>query len=283
MTLPKIIIIGGIVTAVAVGGYLVWNNSPERQSAEGSLLNEYQAFLEDIDDPKTIVDLTANCDNAENFAEQIKSLEAKADALKIKKNNLKTDNTPTPNVIVNDGSQPLELSDGDYSDRIIKEGSQPLEMSDWDGLKPLLPENKPGSEPLELSDGDYSDRIIEDGSQPLELSDGDYTTVLDKINIIEEEINSKLNNLKTLCDKEKKPKEVSGKCEDACKKYSECTHYTEDTTPADWQDAYDSCMIECADWSDKTKICINKQAIKSVDDCTNLSMCALAEYKDVLK
>lgn len=90
--------------------------------------------------------------------------------------------------------------------------------------------------------------------------------------------------MKSLCDKEEnqekkeEKKTISKSCEDACKKYSECTHYTEDTTQQDRKDAYDSCMIECATWSDETKICINKQAIKSPGDCANLSMCALSEY-----
>jgi leucyl-tRNA synthetase len=104
---------------------------------------------------------------------------------------------------------------------------------------------------------------------------------LDKINAYEEEIRRELNNLKSLCDEEEK-EIVSTSCESACKKYSECTHYTEDTTEQDRKDAYDSCMIECVNRSDKTKICINKKPIKTVMDCTHLSICALSEYSNVM-
>jgi hypothetical protein len=104
--------------------------------------------------------------------------------------------------------------------------------------------------------------------------------MLDKINKLEKEIIIQLNNLKSLCDKEDKKEIISTSCVEACKKYSECTHYTEDTTEQDRKDAYDSCMIECANWSDKTKICINKKPIKTVAECTNLSICALSEYSN---
>lgn len=122
------------------------------------------------------------------------------------------------------------------------------------------------------------------GEQVPDLSDPDYDNTLWQINVLEKEMLTELNNLKSLCDNQEKDKKeiISTSCVEACKKYSECTHYTEDTTEQDRRDAYDSCMIECADWSDKTKICINKKTIKTVSDCTNLSMCALAEYNKVM-
>ncbi|MEI6597206.1 MAG: hypothetical protein WCL13_03290, partial [bacterium] len=103
-------------------------------------------------------------------------------------------------------------------------------------------------------------------------------TILDKINAIEEKIVSELNSLKSLCDKEEKKEIISASCIDACKKYSDCAGYTEDATKEDKKDAYDSCMIECAKWSDKTKICINKKPITAPIDCENLGFCALPEY-----
>ncbi len=110
------------------------------------------------------------------------------------------------------------------------------------------------------------------------------TSILSKINVLEEEIIAQINAFKSICEKEQPEKEIiSTSCPDACKKYSECTKYTEDTTQEDRQDAYDSCMIECEKRSDKAKICINKKPIKTVSDCTNLTMCALPEYNNALE
>ncbi|HMS91346.1 MAG TPA: hypothetical protein PKC87_03945, partial [Candidatus Absconditabacterales bacterium] len=146
----------------------------------------------------------------------------------------------------------------------------------------MIPDNttpRPGSEIPELSsDVPPLPDIDPENIQMIP----DNTTLLDKINELEKEIIKELNSLKSLCDDEGEDI-ISNSCDAACKKYSECTHYTEDTTAQDRKDAYDSCMIECAKWSDKTKICINKKPIKTVMDCANLSICALSEYSNAVE
>jgi len=184
-----------------------------------------------------------------------------------------------------------ELISTEQEEYIPKLGEHPL---DFDGNKlpiedkeyiPRLGEQAPDLGDPELISTEQEEYIPKLGEQPLNFIED--TNTLSHINLLEEEIIEQIKNMKSLCDKEEEQQEekkiISKSCEDACKKYSECTHYTEDTTEQDRKDAYDSCMIECATWSDETKTCINKKSIKQPADCANLSMCALAEYSDMMK
>ena len=303
MTLPKTILIGGVTTAVVVAGagiYLAQNNS-KTQSPE-SLLVDYQELLEEMRDSKTKDKLSSNCGNQQKFNNQIQALEEKLDILKKKKINLintadKADNDewipPLP------GSEPLEFDKPTPEE--TGEWIPPIPGSEVPDLDPTPSSDKPastdqdewipplpGSEPLDLTPTPGSDAdsapveeefIPKLGAQPLEIDPTPGNTAIDKINYIEKEILAELNNLKSLCDKEKK-EIISTSCVDACKKYSDCASYTEGATKEDLQDAYDSCFEECQKWSDKTKICINKKQINAPIDCENLGFCALSEYGD---
>lgn len=74
----------------------------------------------------------------------------------------------------------------------------------------------------------------------------------------------------------------STSCDDVCDSYGTCAGFTEEITTADIEEAKTSCKQECAKWSDETKKCITKQPIKAPMDCSNLSMCALKEYQDLI-
>ncbi|HNU95840.1 MAG TPA: hypothetical protein PKH95_00325, partial [Candidatus Magasanikbacteria bacterium] len=180
-------------------------------------------------------------------------------------------------------SEPPELLDY-YPNTDPRPGSEPPELLDYyPNTDP-----RPGSQVPDLSDGDYSDP--RPGSQVPEMSDGNYfnevpelpeiviedsKSVFDQIDEIEQQIITEINNLKSLCDEDEV---ISDSCPEACKKYGDCARYTEDVTEQDIQDAYDSCMEECVNWSKETVICINKKPIKKPLDCRDLSFCALPEY-----
>ncbi len=165
------------MAAASVALLLVIGKLPGQSTPEGVLLNDFNKFLKEVIDPKTKAKLSSNCENQPKFAEQIRDLEKQLEELRERKNEILDSLNPPKK---NDGSEPLELSDGDYSDALPggTPGSEPLELSDGD-YSDVSPEVSLGSEPLELSDGDYSDVSPEDslGSEPLELSDGDYSDV----------------------------------------------------------------------------------------------------------
>jgi len=332
MTLPKIILILGSGAVIAgVGAFLMWGNFPLQGNDGGTLLKDYQEFLEDLKGSKTKTNLSDSCEKPEKFANQIKDLEERLSDLQKRKSDFigeKDDSQFIPELPelpsdefipelpeLDDGSKVPELSGDEFVPELpneefipelpeLNDGSKPLELSDEDFVPelpsdefiPELPELDDGSKVPELSGGDFvpelpelpSDEFIpelpelDDGSKPLDLSDGDYfdsdqkkINVLNEINKIEKQIILELNNLKSLCDKEEV---TSTSCPEACKKYSDCAEYTEGVTAEDIKDAYDSCMEECAKWSDKTKICINKKRIKEPLDCRDLSFCVLPEY-----
>lgn len=276
MSIPKItLILGGVATMAGIGAYIMWGDNPSKDGGGEALLEDYQEFLEDLKNSKTKDKLSSSCENPEKFAKQIKDLEDRLADLQQRKSDL-FDNIPQlpdikdEDIIITEselrpGSEPLDLSDGDYSD--------------------VSPDKQLGSEPLELSDGDYSDQ--RPGSQVLEMSEGDYFNdvpeipehdggnILDQINEIEQQIIVEIKNLKSLCDEDEV---ISDSCPEACKKYSDCARYAEDETEEDIQDAYDSCMEECVNWSKEAVICINKKPIKKPLDCRDLSFCALPEY-----
>ena len=329
MTLPKItLILGGVATMAGVGAYIMWGDGPSRDGGGEALLEDYQEFLKDLKNSKTKDKLSSSCENPEKFAKQIKDLEDRLADLQQRKSDL-FDNIPQlPDIKDEDiiiieseprpGSEPLELSDGDYSDP--RPGSQVPELLEYypnndprpgsqvpellesypnndprpgsqvPELLEYYPNNdpRPGSQVPDLSDGDYSDP--RPGSQVPEMSDGNYFNdvpelpeipehdggnILDQINEIEQQIITEINNLKSLCDEDEV---ISDSCPEACKKYSDCARYAEDETEEDIQDAYDSCMEECVNWSKETVICINKKPIKKPLDCRDLSFCALPEY-----
>ena len=78
-----------------------------------------------------------------------------------------------------------------------------------------------------------------------------------------------MEELKSLCseDEQDKKKVVSDKCSDACQRYKDCAAYGDDATPADLNDAYATCIEECATWPKDMVKCINAVDIKVPNDC----------------
>ena len=311
MNLPKTLLIGGIATAVVAVGvitYFTLDKSSNMKSSEDSLLKDYQELLEQVKDPKTKANLSSSCGNTEQFANQLFLFENELNLLQKRKNDLfnKQESVPPlPDIneediiIVDDprpGSEVPELSDDNYvpplpdineEDIIIvddpRPGSEVPELSDDNYVPPLpdineeyiiiVDDPRPGSEVPELSDDNYVPPLPDINEEDIII-----ITTLDRINVIEEDIILELNNLKSICEEEKNTEIISTSCVDACKKYYDCAGYTEGSTKEDQQDAYDGCFEECQKWSDETKICINKKPIYTVVDCTNFTICALAEY-----
>jgi len=290
----KNIIIGGIATVIVAAGAIIlvnWNQWSHIDTLD-DLVKDYQELSEDVKLSKTKSDLLAACENPGGFNKQIQELENTLARLRQRKNDIT--NTPIEvkeeEYIPRLGEQVPDLWEPDpiqQEEYIPKPGQFPLDLDGNIVIEnekeyiPRLGEQVPDLwEPDPIQQEEYIPRL---GEQSLDFIEN--TSILSEITVLEEEILTELNNLKSLCDnQEKKKKEIiSNSCIDACKKYSECTHYTQDTTEQDRKDAYDSCMIECADWSNKTKICINKKPIKTVSDCTNLSIGALSEYGNNLE
>ncbi|OGF26388.1 hypothetical protein A2331_06505 [Candidatus Falkowbacteria bacterium RIFOXYB2_FULL_34_18] len=98
---------------------------------------------------------------------------------------------------------------------------------------------------------------------------------------LERQIGDILQELKTICPDEQAPakkRAVSDKCSDACQRHRDCAAYTEDATPADLKDAYDTCLEECAAWPKEMVKCINKTDIKTPNDCVSFLNCRLPQY-----
>lgn len=97
----------------------------------------------------------------------------------------------------------------------------------------------------------------------------------------EQKINSILQVLRELCQEEEKApvkKAISDKCSDACQRYKSCAAYTEDATPADVEDAYGTCMEECATWPKENITCINAIDIKTPNDCVSFVQCRMPQF-----
>jgi len=134
---------------------------------------------------------------------------------------------------------------------------------------------RPGSEMPELS------------SDVPPLPDIDDADIIDPDEYIlqmaesEKKIINILQALKALCQEETEkpaPKTVSDKCSDACQRYKDCAAYTEDATPADLNDAYDTCLEECQTWPKEMIKCINAVEIKAPNDCVNFLPCQLPQF-----
>ena len=63
-----------------------------------------------------------------------------------------------------------------------------------------------------------------------------------------------------------------------CQRHKECAAFTEDATPADLNDAYNTCMEECAAWPVEMVKCINAIDINVPNDCVGFLNCQLPQY-----
>jgi len=303
--MPKPLLIGGVVAGLAAASVAllaVIGKLPGQSTPEGILLNDFHKFLKEVIDPKTKTKLAGNCDNQPKFAEQINDLEKQLEALKERRNEIINANKENSNesgewIPPVPGSEPLDFDEPTPETEVETEWVPPFPESEPLNLDDPIPNTDdewippvPGSEPLDFDEPTPETEVETEWvppfpeSEPLNLdptpSINTQYAELKEINELEKKIIAEINNLKSLCDEDEE-EIISTSCPDACKKYADCTIYTEGTTKEDQQDAYDSCMEECPKWSDKTKICINKRPIKGIDDCIHLSFCGLAEYNNV--
>jgi hypothetical protein len=198
-----------------------------------------------------------------------------------------------PEVIEVPGSQVPELS----SD-VPPLPDISLESTEFIPEMPEINPGRPGSEVPELSSDvpplpDISPESIDVlGSQVPELSsDVPELPEIDENNVInpdeyifrmddsERKIINALQALKDLCQEEEPVKKViSDKCSDACQRYKDCAAYTEDVTPTDLDDAYNTCMEECATWPKEAIKCINAVDVKTPNDCVSFVQCQLPQF-----
>jgi len=148
-----------------------------------------------------------------------------------------------------------------------------IEPADYIPEMPEINPGRPGSEVPELASDvpplpEINEADIIDSNEPIfQMEDA------------AQKINDILQRLKALCREDapaKKP--VSDKCSDACQRHKECAAFTEDATPADLNDAYNTCMEECAAWPVEMVKCINAIDINVPNDCAGFLNCQLPQY-----
>lgn len=77
--------------------------------------------------------------------------------------------------------------------------------------------------------------------------------------------------------------EALGSCDKACDNYALCAGYGDDMTAQDVDDAFASCMEECAGW-EKTNIdCMAKVIVRNPEDCGPVSLCGLKNYQGIMQ
>lgn len=148
-----------------------------------------------------------------------------------------------------------------------------IESADYIPEMPEINPGRPGSEVPELASDvpplpEINEADIIDSNEPIfQMEDA------------AQKINDILQRLKALCREDapaKKP--VSDKCSDACQRHKDCAAFTEDATPADLNDAYSTCMEECAAWPVEMVKCINAIDINVPNDCVGFLNCQLPQY-----
>lgn len=71
-------------------------------------------------------------------------------------------------------------------------------------------------------------------------------------------------------------------CDKACENYALCASYGDDVTPADVDDAYATCMEECAKWESENISCMAKATVHNPQDCLAVTMCGLNQYQGLI-
>jgi predicted nuclease with TOPRIM domain len=306
--MKKILISVLSVAALGAAGYFSFdyfldsknnlNDTPE------NIIADYKDLLAEADQLQNSVGV--NCGDKKETNKKIEALEKKlADLAKRKKQWL--DNVPKlpevePEMLNGDnplgrpGSEVPELSSDvpplpDIDPEVIEvPGSQVPELT---SDVPPLPEI--GTESIEYIPDMPEINLGRPGSEVPELSsDAPPLPEINEINIIdpnelisqmeenEQNIKDVLQALKNLCqEEERSKKEISDKCSDACQRHKDCAAYTEDVTVADLNDAYNTCMEECATWPKEMIKCINAINIKTPNDCVGFVQCQLPQlYED---
>jgi len=292
-----------------------WRDQYDNYSTNpNNIIADYQKLLTEAEALQTTIG--GDCKDNQGSLDKIQSLENKLADLNQRKQKWLDSVPPLPDFDPDSlggddprgrsGSEvPELLSDvpplPDISDELIETppGRPGSEVPELSSDVPPLPDVK-----IELiDDGESSSEYIPEmpeintgrpGSEVPELTpDVPPLPEIDEMDIInpdelifqmaehERKISEILTKLKELCKNEDEqntePKVISDKCSDACSRYRDCASYTEDVTPADLQDAYDTCMEECVTWPKEMIKCMNAIDIKNPNDCVVFLNCKLPQ------
>jgi len=300
---------GAAAVVLAIGGYFAANyfsdanqkntlDTPERIAAD------YQNLLDEA--KRLEAAAGADCGNKKDINRQIEALENKLADLDARKKQWLDSVPELPDVELeirdqNDpnrpGSQVPELSSDvpplpDVNVEVIPGSEVPeltsdvpplpeinielIESADYIPEMPEIPEINPGRPGSEVPE------LTSDVPPLPEIDEADIINPDEPIFQMEDagqKINDILQRLKALCQEDapvKKP--VSDKCSDACQRHKDCAAFTEDATPADLNDAYSTCMEECAAWPVEMVKCINAIDINVPNDCVGFLNCQLPQY-----
>jgi len=245
--MQKVIISVLSTVFLGVSGYFAWDYfSDSRQNRAGadpeSIVADYKKLMEESEQLKVFVG--DNCDNKKAINQQIKAMEKQLADLASRKEQWLSDAPPLPDV------EPELISTEETSNR---PGSE-------------VPELTPDVPPLP----DVEMDIIDPNEYIFQMEN------------YEQKIKNILQELAALCQEdEEEPmqkKIISDKCSDACQRHKDCSAFTDDVTSADLNDAYNTCIEECATWTKEMIKCINAIDIKAPNDCVGFLQCQLPQF-----
>ncbi|RJQ34289.1 hypothetical protein C4566_02295 [Candidatus Parcubacteria bacterium] len=268
-TIKKVLMSALAVVTLGVAGFLISNyfsdSGQKNLDSPEAIVEDYKNLLAEAEQLKTSAG--NNCENKKDINKKIDAIEKKlADLATRKKEWL--DNVPKlpeVNPVVLDQENPL--------------GRPGSEVPELTSDVPPLPDIDPESIIIEEVPGSQVPELTSDVPPLPDINEADIIDPNEYIFQIEEheqKINNILQELKNICQEEEKI--ISDKCSDACQRYKDCAAYTEDATPTDLNDAYDTCMEECATWSKEIIKCINAIDIKTPNDCVSFVNCQLPQF-----
>lgn len=286
MSIIQKVIMGTAAVVLAIGGYFAANHfsdanqkntldTPERIAAD------YQNLLDEA--KRLEAAAGADCGDKKDINRQIEELENKLADLEARKKQWLDSVPKLPDVEPeirnqNDpnrpGSEVPELTSD--APPLPEINIELIESADYIPEMPEIPEINPGRPGSEVPE------LTSDVPPLPEIDEADIINPDEPIFQMEDagqKINNILQRLKALCQEDapvKKP--VSDKCSDACQRHKDCAAFTEDATPADLNDAYSTCMEECAAWPVEMVKCINAIDINVPNDCVGFLNCQLPQY-----
>ncbi|OGF35296.1 hypothetical protein A2468_00010 [Candidatus Falkowbacteria bacterium RIFOXYC2_FULL_46_15] len=270
-TIKKILLGAAAVVVLGLGGFLVSEHVSDpgqgRSTDPEAIVSDYKDLLAEAEQLKALAG--ENCDNKKDVNRRIEEMEKKLSDLAARKKAW-LDNVPklpdiNPETIVPEN--PLGRPGSEIPE--LSSDAPPLPDIDMDSI---IVEERPGSQAPELT------------SDAPPLPDINEADIIDpdeyfyQMGELERKIGDLLRELKALCKDEEKKKVISDKCSDACQRYKDCAAYTEDVTPEDLNDAYDTCMEECPTWPKEMIKCINAIDIKIPNDCVSFLNCQVPQF-----
>ena len=285
--MQKVIISVLSTVVLGISGYFGWDylsNSSSNSTATDpeSIVADYKDLMANVEQLK--LSAGDSCDNKNAINQQIKDIEKTLADLAKRKQQWLSNVPPLPDVepelLGNEnrpGSEVPELTPNvpplpDINIEVTDGSESP------DDYIPDLPEintGRPGSEVPELTPNvpplpDVEMDIIDPNEYIFQMEN------------YEQKIKNILQELSALCQEDEeqqaKKKVISDKCTDACQRHKDCSAFTDDVTPADLVDAYNTCMEECPTWSKEMIKCINAIDIKVPNDCVSFLICQMPQF-----